>query len=589
MSIPFGQFNHANLVYRRVVSAVAPGTDYILQVEAAVHCVSVTGEITNIKFPALGTSPFGPSIFFIRWNGHGTLTFSVVAGSTDAVSGDVNYVEASPVNPVDFIVLALESSYRIIALHEGSAAGAVNEVAPNIQVVGNTVDAGHKTAAGTLHFARTAGTAAPTLQAGAICLGDANGRSHGFRSVTMGTLLSNVSDDSIAIGDLGAGAVAANSQLVGQAVGLGAQSRVLGMFENVGIGCSLVGEGLDAGDLACVLGNATGNVPAGAIVLGTGAASATANRLNLLNIEAEVANTTPIVPLPLDFMTVNLNGNTRYVPVRSSPSWNNAGVGVGTVTSVSGASGIVTTPNPITGAGTVSLDTIANNTVLGNNSGGAAVPTAKTGTEVTALLDTFATGSATKGVVPGSNSAGASAYLNGTGGWTVPSGTEAIKAASTFIYSENTARVAKGAGSAVSRLLSLDGGSSTTGAIRPSAAAISTTWRLATTIYSTSATWDASTGNTTAPTTLISDTLPSGGSVSLTIAYVNVYATSSFTTLATATITSATIGANSSCSVTWSSPTVTLPAYSRMYVYMLNNLTGASTCAIRMLIGAYQE
>lgn len=43
-----------------------------------------------------------------------------------------------------------------------------------------------------------------------------------------------------------------------------------------------------------------------------------------------------------------------------------------------------------------------------------------TGTQATTLLDTFATAATTKGLVPGSNSAGASAYLNGNGGWTVP-------------------------------------------------------------------------------------------------------------------------------------------------------------------------
>lgn len=92
----------------------------------------------------------------------------------------------------------------------------------------------------------------------------------------------------------------------------------------------------------------------------------------------------------------------------------------GTVTSVGSGTGL--TGGPITGAGSLSLATIANNTVLGNNSGGAAAPTAKTGAEVTALLDTFSTAATTKGVVPGSNGAGATSFLNGNGGWTVPAG-----------------------------------------------------------------------------------------------------------------------------------------------------------------------
>lgn len=60
------------------------------------------------------------------------------------------------------------------------------------------------------------------------------------------------------------------------------------------------------------------------------------------------------------------------------------------------------------------LTSIANNRVLGNVSGGAAVPTALTGTQLTALLDTFTT--AAKGAVP-TAPVGSNAYLCADGTW----------------------------------------------------------------------------------------------------------------------------------------------------------------------------
>lgn len=283
-AIPFGQFSHANLVYTNVVSAAGAGTDYILQKEAAVHCVSVTAETTNIKLPVLATSPFGPAIFFIRWNGLGTLTFAVVAGSTDTISGATSYAEASPVSPVDFIVLALESTYRIIALHQGSASGAVNRVAPNVQVVGNAVDAGHSTA-GALHFASTAGTAAPTLGAAAICLGDAAARSHATESVVIGKVSADCAQNAVAIGEH-SGAVAASSQAVGESIGLGAGSALVGKATGlIGAGAAVVGGSAAVGAGGCVLGYASGaSVAAGEIFLGTGTPSNTAGMITIQGV-----------------------------------------------------------------------------------------------------------------------------------------------------------------------------------------------------------------------------------------------------------------------------------------------------------------
>ncbi len=59
---------------------------------------------------------------------------------------------------------------------------------------------------------------------------------------------------------------------------------------------------------------------------------------------------------------------------------------------------------------------------LGNNSGAGSIVDELTATEATAILDLFATGATTKGVVPGSNSVGATFYLDGSGVWSVPAG-----------------------------------------------------------------------------------------------------------------------------------------------------------------------
>lgn len=62
------------------------------------------------------------------------------------------------------------------------------------------------------------------------------------------------------------------------------------------------------------------------------------------------------------------------------------GGGGGTVTSIAGANGVQTVPAPITGSGTVELATVPNNTVLGNVSGGTAIPVPLTAANVDALL-----------------------------------------------------------------------------------------------------------------------------------------------------------------------------------------------------------
>lgn len=97
---------------------------------------------------------------------------------------------------------------------------------------------------------------------------------------------------------------------------------------------------------------------------------------------------------------------------------------------ITALTGDVTASGPGSAAATiansvVTLAKMANltaNTIIGNNTGVSATPLALTGTQVTAMLDTFSTSSTTKGLVPGSNSVGATYYLDGSGNWSVPSG-----------------------------------------------------------------------------------------------------------------------------------------------------------------------
>lgn len=92
-------------------------------------------------------------------------------------------------------------------------------------------------------------------------------------------------------------------------------------------------------------------------------------------------------------------------------------VAPGTVTSISGGTGITVTPSPIVGAGAVALAAIANNTALGNVSGGAAAPVALTVTQLTTLINTFT--STLKGAVPPSGG-GTVDFLRADGTWIEP-------------------------------------------------------------------------------------------------------------------------------------------------------------------------
>lgn len=67
-------------------------------------------------------------------------------------------------------------------------------------------------------------------------------------------------------------------------------------------------------------------------------------------------------------------------------------------------------------------DVTATSRFIGRITAGSGDPEELTGTQATSLLDTFATAATTKGVVPGSNSGGATVYLNGNAAWTTPPG-----------------------------------------------------------------------------------------------------------------------------------------------------------------------
>lgn len=248
MSIPTGQFSHANLEYIRVGSAVAPGADYVLQQQAAVVASVATGQVLNILLPDISKSPFGPSIYFLRWNGLGTLTFAVVAGSPDVIrpAGATSYAETSPANAIDFLILATDGVYRIIAIHESGTSGGVNATAPNVQVVANAMDTGHEMGDTTLFLAPTIGGASKpaTMGASSVCLADAGGLAIGAGSVSVGILGNDVE---------------ANGVVCGSSNGL-----------------------VQSG--ACVLGHATGTLGDGEIFLGSGEATGTAGAITLCDV-----------------------------------------------------------------------------------------------------------------------------------------------------------------------------------------------------------------------------------------------------------------------------------------------------------------
>jgi hypothetical protein len=125
----------------------------------------------------------------------------------------------------------------------------------------------------------------------------------------------------------------------------------------------------------------------------------------------------------LDLFTSGLKGLTPASGggtsnfLRADGTWAAPGGGSGTVTNIATNNGV--TGGPITTTGTIGLAAMPATTIKGNNTAGSAVPTDLTGTQVTAMLDLFATASTTRGLVVGSNSATTS-YLRGDQTWQTP-------------------------------------------------------------------------------------------------------------------------------------------------------------------------
>jgi hypothetical protein len=100
-------------------------------------------------------------------------------------------------------------------------------------------------------------------------------------------------------------------------------------------------------------------------------------------------------------------------PAANSPAF------TGDVTKPSGSLAQTIAASAVTNAKLANMVTA---TIKGNNSGSTGAPLDLTTTQVTAMLNTFSTSTATAGVVPGSSGAAATNFLNATGAWSVPAG-----------------------------------------------------------------------------------------------------------------------------------------------------------------------
>lgn len=146
------------------------------------------------------------------------------------------------------------------------------------------------------------------------------------------------------------------------------------------------------------------------------------------------ANTTGFVASGSGLLWINsgtLGWNTTITGMTSISSTTFVGALTGnasTVTTNANLTGPVTsagnattvTANAITNAMLAQMATL---TIKGNNTGGTANALDLTATQVTAMLNLFSTAATTQGLVPGSNSLGATYFLNGSGVWSVPGGT----------------------------------------------------------------------------------------------------------------------------------------------------------------------
>ena len=178
---------------------------------------------------------------------------------------------------------------------------------------------------------------------------------------------------------------------------------------------------LDASSFRTAIGagtsSTTGTVTSvAALTLGTSGTDLSSTVVN--------GTTTPIITLNVPTASATNRG------VLSSTDWSTFNNKQASGNYITALTGDVTASGPGSASATianaaVTLAKMANltaNTIIGNNTGSAATPLALTGTQVTAMLDTFSTSTTTKGLVPGSNSLGTTYFLRADGTWAVPSG-----------------------------------------------------------------------------------------------------------------------------------------------------------------------
>lgn len=129
----------------------------------------------------------------------------------------------------------------------------------------------------------------------------------------------------------------------------------------------------------------------------------------------------PSIAVAGDFPTLNQNTTGSAASLTTSRNFSISGGGITAATvGFNGTAAVVL--NASVDAGHITLARMANlaaNSIIGNNTGAGATPLALTGTQVTAMLDTFT--SALKGLAPASGG-GTTNFLRADGTWAAPPG-----------------------------------------------------------------------------------------------------------------------------------------------------------------------
>ncbi len=134
----------------------------------------------------------------------------------------------------------------------------------------------------------------------------------------------------------------------------------------------------------------------------------------MLDLFATAATTKGLVP------GSNSAANTHFL--RADQTWSPAIADADKGDITSSASGATWTIDIDAVTYSKMQNVTTNDRILGRATAGAGNPEELTGTQATAMLDLFSTAATTKGLVPGSNGAAATSFLNATGAWSVPAG-----------------------------------------------------------------------------------------------------------------------------------------------------------------------